>query len=112
MSRGPDKFGPWDPMAPEDAAIVFCTWTLPWWIAGGWAIDLLLGHQTRAHGDLTSLSSDATWRSFANISVTGMFMHPIHPVFSDLGRSAEPSQSTSTTCGAVALPPHPGGSSR
>ncbi|MEC5396333.1 nucleotidyltransferase domain-containing protein [Uliginosibacterium sp. H1] len=24
----------------------------PWWIAGGWAIDLHLGRQTRAHADL------------------------------------------------------------
>jgi hypothetical protein len=24
---------------------------VPWWIAGGWAIDLFLGRQTRPHGD-------------------------------------------------------------
>jgi hypothetical protein len=24
----------------------------PWWIAGGWALDLFLGYQTRGHGDL------------------------------------------------------------
>lgn len=24
----------------------------PWWVAGGWAIDLFLGRVTRAHGDL------------------------------------------------------------
>lgn len=50
-----DELGPWDPMAPEDAAVEFCTWALPWWVAGGWAIDLLLGHQSRAHGDLDIL---------------------------------------------------------
>jgi hypothetical protein len=24
---------------------------VPWWIAGGWAVDLFLGRQTREHGD-------------------------------------------------------------
>ncbi len=24
----------------------------PWWVAGGWALDLFLGRQTRPHGDL------------------------------------------------------------
>ena len=24
----------------------------PWWIAGGWAIDLAIGHQTRPHADI------------------------------------------------------------
>lgn len=47
--------GPWDPMVPEDAAVEFGDWAVPWWAAGGWAIDLLLGHQTRAHGDLDIL---------------------------------------------------------
>ena len=25
---------------------------IPWWIAGGWAIDLFVGHQTREHHDV------------------------------------------------------------
>jgi hypothetical protein len=24
----------------------------PWWISGGWSLDLYLGHETREHGDL------------------------------------------------------------
>ena len=24
----------------------------PWWVAGGWALDLVLGHKTRPHADL------------------------------------------------------------
>jgi len=46
-----DELGPWDPMMPNEAAAEFGAWTSPWWIAGGWAIDLLLGHQSRDHGD-------------------------------------------------------------
>lgn len=44
--------GPWEPMAPGEAASELGALEVPWWIAGGWAIDLLVGHQTRAHGDL------------------------------------------------------------
>jgi hypothetical protein len=43
------------PEGPDEAVAEFGTWTLPWWIAGGWAIDLLLGHQSRDHGDLDVL---------------------------------------------------------
>jgi hypothetical protein len=50
-----DELGPWDPMRPEEAVAEFGTWTVPWWLAGGWSIDLLLGHQSREHGDLDVL---------------------------------------------------------
>ena len=35
----------------------------PWWVAGGWAIDLTLGHQTRKHEDLDVLvlRRDQAW---------------------------------------------------
>jgi hypothetical protein len=26
--------------------------TVPWWVVGGWAIDLAIGHATRRHGDV------------------------------------------------------------
>ena len=41
----------WDPMSVEDAADLMSGVGVPWWIAGGWAIDLFLGRQTRPHGD-------------------------------------------------------------
>jgi hypothetical protein len=50
-----EELGPWDPLRPQDAASEFAAWAAPWWVAGGWAIDLLLGHQTREHGDLDLL---------------------------------------------------------
>ena len=45
----------WDPLRPQDAVSEFAAWAAPWWVAGGWAIDLLLGRQTREHGDLDLL---------------------------------------------------------
>ncbi|MFF9097395.1 nucleotidyltransferase domain-containing protein [Streptomyces sp. NPDC014802] len=35
----------------------------PWWIAGGYAIELAVGRELRPHGDLESWSSAATRRS-------------------------------------------------
>jgi hypothetical protein len=38
--------------APADGACLFHTLQPPWWVAGGWAIDLFLGKPTRPHVDL------------------------------------------------------------
>jgi hypothetical protein len=46
-----DKTHIWEPMSVEDAAELMSGADVPWWVAGGWAIDLFLGRQTRAHGD-------------------------------------------------------------
>jgi len=43
---------PWDPWRPADIARLLAGVTAPWYVAGGWAIDLFLGRQTRDHGDL------------------------------------------------------------
>jgi hypothetical protein len=39
-------------MQPSDVVSLFSPLTVGWWIAGGWAIDLWLGRQTRRHVDL------------------------------------------------------------
>jgi hypothetical protein len=64
----------WDPMSPYDAAVWFANISVPWWIAGGWAIDLFLNRETRPHADLDVgvlrrdvgrvLSSIPSWESF------------------------------------------------
>ena len=41
----------WDPMSIDEVADLMSDVGVPWWIAGGWAIDLFLGKQTRSHGD-------------------------------------------------------------
>jgi hypothetical protein len=43
---------PWDPWRPADIARLLAGVTVPWYVAGGWAIDLFIGRQTREHGDL------------------------------------------------------------
>lgn len=46
-----DDIQNWDPMMPEQVADLLRGISIPWWISGGWAIDLFLGRQTRPHGD-------------------------------------------------------------
>jgi hypothetical protein len=42
----------WDAWHPRALAQRLAGVTFPWCVAGGWAIDLFLGEQTREHGDL------------------------------------------------------------
>ncbi|MEU4265136.1 nucleotidyltransferase domain-containing protein [Streptomyces argenteolus] len=50
-----DVLGRWVPDRPEDVAAVFTKADFPWWIAGGYAIELAVGRVLRAHGDLDVL---------------------------------------------------------
>lgn len=42
----------WDSLHPRDAPGILRTLEAPWWIAGGWSLDLFLGTQLRPHKDL------------------------------------------------------------
>jgi hypothetical protein len=42
----------WQPLTPEQVAKLLRGLEIPWWIAGGWALDLFVGHGTRAHNDI------------------------------------------------------------
>ena len=42
----------WDPLPPTEAGALFAGAPFPWWISGGWALDLFLGRRTRRHDDL------------------------------------------------------------
>lgn len=42
-------------MSPDGVSEVLRRLHRPWWIAGGWAIDLHLGRQTRHHADVDAL---------------------------------------------------------
>ena len=42
----------WRALEPAAAPHIMSAVDAPWWIAGGWAIDLFVGTQTRAHKDL------------------------------------------------------------
>ena len=42
----------WRTLTPQDAVVLLSALTAPWWIAGGWALDLYMRRVTRAHKDL------------------------------------------------------------
>jgi hypothetical protein len=42
----------WQAQHPREAARWLSDLSLPWWIAGGWALDLFAGDQARPHADL------------------------------------------------------------
>jgi hypothetical protein len=44
--------GEWVPLDPVEVRRIFAGYGRPWWIAGGWAIDMNLGRRTRDHGDV------------------------------------------------------------
>ncbi|MGW2882569.1 nucleotidyltransferase domain-containing protein [Streptomyces sp. NPDC001233] len=50
-----DEVGRWVPARPEDLAVTFAKADFPWWIAGGYAIELAVGRELRTHGDLDVL---------------------------------------------------------
>ena len=41
----------WNPLSVDDLAAIFRRLSIPWWISGGWALDLFLGRETREHQD-------------------------------------------------------------
>jgi hypothetical protein len=43
---------PWDPWRPGEVAQLLSGVPVPWYVAGGWSIDLFRGTQTREHEDL------------------------------------------------------------
>jgi hypothetical protein len=50
--REPISLGCWKPLSPHEVAALLAPQPALWWIAGGWALDLFLGGQTRAHDDI------------------------------------------------------------
>lgn len=49
---GPGELGEWDALSIAQVAALLGGAPFPWWIAGGWAIDLAIGRATRPHGDV------------------------------------------------------------
>lgn len=46
------ELGRWSPLSVPQVAALFAGAGVPWWVAGGWAIDLFVGRQTREHEDI------------------------------------------------------------
>jgi len=55
MTDESHPLGVWRPWNPSQIEALFAALPAPWWIAGGWAIDLFLRRQTREHADIDVL---------------------------------------------------------
>ncbi|MFJ8785292.1 nucleotidyltransferase domain-containing protein [Streptomyces sp. NPDC102476] len=55
MKRTETPWGPWEPAALDDVATLFSSVEVPWWVAGGYAIELAVGYSFREHSDLDVL---------------------------------------------------------
>jgi predicted nucleotidyltransferase len=45
------RHGPWAPLSVPEVVALLSGAPFPWWVAGGRAIDLFVGRETRPHGD-------------------------------------------------------------
>ncbi|MEX2046466.1 MAG: amino acid transporter [Chloroflexota bacterium] len=43
---------PWEPLTLEEVKQLLAPVAAPWWIAGGRALDMFVGHETRKHADI------------------------------------------------------------
>ncbi|GAA3870344.1 hypothetical protein GCM10022243_39660 [Saccharothrix violaceirubra] len=48
-------WGTWDPITPTEVAGLFAGVGFPWWVAGGYAVELAVGRPVREHVDLDVL---------------------------------------------------------
>jgi hypothetical protein len=55
MTRIPTPWGLWEPATAAEVAGLFSGCGAPWWIAGGYAIELAAGRPLREHGDIDVL---------------------------------------------------------
>ncbi|MFJ6573317.1 nucleotidyltransferase domain-containing protein [Streptomyces sp. NPDC091292] len=55
MTRTVTPWGPWEPAQLSDVAALFAVARVPWWIAGGYAVELAVGRRIRDHGDIDVL---------------------------------------------------------
>lgn len=52
IPAGAPELDAWQPWSPTEARQILADAPMPWYVAGGWAIDLGLGRTTRTHEDL------------------------------------------------------------
>ncbi|MER5255510.1 amino acid transporter [Streptomyces sp. NPDC002855] len=50
--RTETPWGPWEPDSPAEVAARLAELRVPWWIAGGYAVELAVGHAFREHADI------------------------------------------------------------
>jgi hypothetical protein len=64
------ELGLWEPLRPRAVSDLLADLNAQWLLSGGWSLDLLVGHETRSHGDtdVTILRADldTVWHYLAD----------------------------------------------
>lgn len=55
VARTSTPWGQWEPASPLEVADIFSGGQVPWWVAGGYAIELATGQPIREHTDIDVL---------------------------------------------------------
>lgn len=76
----------WDPLSIEELKTLFGSSARPYWVSGGWAIDLFLGRQTRAHEDLDISIARADQAHFQSL-LSGWDLQVVDPPNSKILRT-------------------------
>jgi hypothetical protein len=63
IPAGDPAIGAWDPMHPDEVARLLDGVSVPWWVAGGWALDLWRGAESRPHHDIEICVPRAEWHA-------------------------------------------------
>ncbi len=93
------SLGEWDPLTVPETAALLGDCGAPWWIAGGWAIDLQLGYDSRAHADIDVLMLRCDQHTLRE-HLAGWDVYAADPP-GGTGRWGRHCQHTSTTSGVV-----------
>jgi hypothetical protein len=72
------EHGRWEPLSVPEVAGLFGGAPFPWWVAGGRAIDLFVGRETRRHGD-TDLQLLRRDQLAAQEALAGWDLHAADP---------------------------------
>jgi hypothetical protein len=83
--------GKWRLVEPTEAVAWLSSVPVPWWVAGGWALDLFVGKQTREHGDLDVGVLRCDSKRLLDALPSWEFFEAKDGVLSRLGAGAAPS---------------------
>jgi hypothetical protein len=70
--------GPWERLTPDELATVLASLDEPWWLAGGWAVELAVGASFREHSDVDVLVLRASLPAFQE-AFAGWDLHAADP---------------------------------
>ena len=101
---------PWDPLTPMEVAEIFRPLARPWWVAGGYAMEHVVGRAYRPHSDVDVLVLRRTIPPVGTSWQTGSWGSRIRRALCDPGIGARRYPMPCTMSGFAPRPPRRGSS--